>query len=161
MSRGSPTFTDNSRATFASLNHQSAHNVYSVFHNVYNADSLAGREHFADRQFAIGTVRGNALAWLEMELFAIEMNRDDVRLERHAAGDAVDLRVGIGIAPGRGSGLADVVVATDPFIRAEGLVLREREDGLVDVRARHVPARREAGLIEHERLRGIGDDVLP
>jgi len=76
---------------------------------------LADREHFVERELTIGAVRDDALARLEMELFAIEVNRDDVRLERHEVGDAADLRVGIRISPGRGSGLTDVAVATDSF----------------------------------------------
>jgi hypothetical protein len=43
------------------------------------------------RELAIGAVRDDALDRLEIELSAIEVNRDDIRLERHEAGDAAGL----------------------------------------------------------------------
>jgi hypothetical protein len=52
---------------------------------------------------------------------AIEMDGDDVRLERHQVGDAADLRIGVRIRPGRQTCLTDVVIIAQPFVWAEGL----------------------------------------
>src|SRR5262249_61478542 len=95
-----------------------------------------------------------------MELDAIEMYRDDVRLERHQVGDATDLRIGIRIRTRRQTCVTDGVVAAEPFVWAEGLEFHGSEGGLIDVCAWNVPTRREAGLVEDERPRGIGDDAV-
>ena len=66
-------------------------------------------------------MRNHRLTRLKMELRAIEMYRDDVRLERHQVGDAADLGIGVRIRPCRQTCVTDVVVAAEPFVRAEGL----------------------------------------
>ncbi len=42
---------------------------------------LAAGEHFGDGEFAIGAVWNHGLTRLKMKLFAIELHRDNVRLE--------------------------------------------------------------------------------
>jgi hypothetical protein len=44
---------------------------------------------------------------------AIEMDGDDVRLERHQVGDAADLRIGVRIRPGRQTRLTTGLVAVN------------------------------------------------
>ena len=100
------------------------------------------------------------LTRLEMESDAIEMDRDDLRLERHQVGDAADFSIGVRIRPGRQTCLTHSVIATEPFVWAEGLELHWSEGGLIDVGALNVPARRETGLVEDERTRGIGDGAV-
>src|SRR5690242_692966 len=99
-----------------------------------------------------------------MELSAIEMDRDDVRFERHQVGNAAHFRIGVRIRPCRQSCITDVVIAAEPFVWAEGLALYGSEDGseggLVDIGAQDVPARRKAGLVEDERPRRISDDAV-
>jgi hypothetical protein len=68
-------------------------------------------------------VRNHRLARLKTELFSIELHRDDVRLERHQIGDAADLGISLAIGPSRQTCVTDVVVAAQPFVRAEGLML--------------------------------------
>src|SRR5215831_1573176 len=121
---------------------------------VCRADRLGGGE------VSIGAVRNHRLTRLKMELNAIEMYRDDVRLERHQVGDARDLGIGIRIRPCRQTCVVDGVVAAEPFVWAEGLAIHGSEGGLIDVCAWNVPTRREAGLVEDERPRGIGDDAV-
>ena len=48
-------------------------------------------ERLADMKVAIGAVRNHCLARPEAELNAVELYRNDVRLERHQAGDAADV----------------------------------------------------------------------
>jgi hypothetical protein len=67
-------------------------------------------------------MRNHRLARRNPELGAIKVYRDDVRLERHKIGDAADLRIGVAIRPYRQTCITDVVVAAQPFVRAEGLV---------------------------------------
>src|SRR4051794_6755902 len=113
-----------------------------------------------DREVAIRAVRNHLLTRREMQLGAIEMDRDDVRLERHQVGDAADFWIGVGIRPGRQTCVTYGVVAAEPFVWAESLELYGSEGGLVDIGAQDVPARREAGLVEDEWPRGIGDDAV-
>ena len=54
-----------------------------------------------DREVAIGAMRNHRLTRLKMELGAIEIDRDDVRLERHQVGDAANLSVSVRVRPGR------------------------------------------------------------
>ena len=108
-----------------------------------------------DREVAIGAMRSHLLTRLEMELGAIEMDRDDLRLERHQVGDAADFSIGVGIRPGRQTCLTDGVIAAEPFVWAEGLEFHRSEGGLIDVGALNVPARRKTGLVENEGTRGM------
>src|SRR5262245_31397189 len=94
---------------------------------VCRADRLGGGE------VSIGAVRNHRLTRLKMELDAIEMYRDEVRLERHQVGDAADLRIGIRIRPSRQTCVTDGVVAAEPFVGAEGLAFFGSEGGLIDV----------------------------
>jgi hypothetical protein len=80
------------------------------------------RERLGDGEVAIWTVWNHCLTWLKTELSAIELYRNDVRFERHQAGDAADLRIGVRIRPRREPCVTDVVIAAQPFVRAEGLV---------------------------------------
>src|ERR1700751_897978 len=111
-------------------------------------------------EIAIGTVRNHRLARFEMELDAVEMYRDHVRLERHQVGDAANLRIGIRIRPCRQTCVTDGIIAAEPFVWAEGLEFHRSESGLIDVGAWNVPAWREAGLVENHRPPGIGDDPV-
>src|SRR4029077_3300099 len=56
--------------------------------------------------------------------------------------------------------VTDVVVAAQPFVRAEGLVFHRGQGGLIDVGPCKVPARSEARLVEDYRPLGIGDDAV-
>ena len=80
-------------------------------------------ERLGHGEVAIGAMRNHRLARLKTELGAIKLYRDQVRLERHQAGDAADLRIGLTIRPCRQTRLADVVIAAQPFVRAEGLMV--------------------------------------
>jgi hypothetical protein len=68
-------------------------------------------------------VRNHRLARLKTKLDAVELYRDDVRFERHQIGDAADLSIGVTIRPCRQTCITDVVVAAQPFVRAERLVV--------------------------------------
>ncbi len=91
MSRGSPTFTDSSRAIVCSL--------YACL------PTVAG-----DVEVAIRAVRNHCLTRLKMELGAVELYRDNVRFERDQIGDAADLRIGVTIRPCPQTCVTDVVV---------------------------------------------------
>jgi hypothetical protein len=80
---------------------------------------LVGRR--VDVEIAIGPMRKHRLTRLKLELRAIELYRDDVRLERHQVVDTVDLAIGLTIRPCRLTGVANVVVTANPLVRAEGL----------------------------------------
>jgi hypothetical protein len=56
--------------------------------------------------------------------------------------------------------VTDVVVAAQPFVRAEGLMFHRGQRGLVDVGTCNLPTRREAGLVEDYRPLGINDDAI-
>jgi hypothetical protein len=62
---------------------------------------LAAGEHFGDGELAIGAVWNHGLTPLKMKLFAIELHRDNVRLERQTVGDAADLGICLRIRPDR------------------------------------------------------------
>jgi hypothetical protein len=62
---------------------------------------LAAGEHFGDGELAIGAVRNHGLTRLKMKLFAIELHRDNLRLERQKVGDAADLGICLRIRPDR------------------------------------------------------------
>src|SRR5262249_13932159 len=143
MSRGSPTFTDSSRAISLAL-----------------ALSVCGAERLGGVEVAIGSVRNHCLTGLKTELDAIELNRDDVWLERHQVGYAADLRIGVAIRPCRQTRITDVVVTAQTFIRAKGLIFHGRQRSLIDGGAWNVPARREAGFIKDKRPLRIGDDAI-
>src|SRR5215469_3248195 len=113
-----------------------------------------------DRELAIRTVRNHSLTRLKTELCAIYLYRYDVRLERHQIGDAADLRVRVTIRPDRQTCVTDVVVATQPFVRAEGPVLNGSERMPINVGTWNVPARREAGLVENRGPFSIGNDAV-
>jgi hypothetical protein len=78
-------------------------------------------DHLGEVEVAIGAVRNHRLARLKMELRAIEMDRYDVRFERHQVGDAANLGIGVRIRPCRQTCVIDGVIAAEPLIRAEGL----------------------------------------
>src|ERR1700720_266355 len=105
-------------------------------------------------------MRNHLLTWLKMELGGIEIDRDDVRFERHQVGDAANFSVSVSVRPGRQTCLTDGVIAAEPFVWAEGLEFHRSEGGLIDVGALNIPARREAGLVEDERTHGIGDGAV-
>ena len=75
---------------------------------------LAARSavHLGEVQVAIGAVRNHRLTRFKTELDAIEMHRDDVRFERYQAGDATDLRIGVGIRPCRLTRVTDAVIGS-------------------------------------------------
>jgi len=87
-------------------------------------------------------------------------NRNYIRLERYQSGDAANFRIGLTIRPCRQTCVTDVVVAAEPFVRAESLMFHEGQRGLIDVGAQNVPARRKAGLVQDDRPLGIGDDAV-
>src|SRR6267143_2866957 len=107
---------------------------------------LVGRR--VDVEIAIGPVRKHPLTRLKMELGAIELYRDDVRLERHQVGNATDPGIGFTIRPRRQTCVTGVVVAAHSFVWAEGLVFHSGQRGLIDVSACNIPTRREAGLVQ-------------
>jgi hypothetical protein len=82
-----------------------------------------------------------------MQPRAVELYRNDVRLERHQTSDPPDLRKSLAIRPRPQTCIADVVIVTDPFVRAEGLMFYKCQRGLIDVGTRNVPAWRKAGLV--------------
>lgn len=93
-------------------------------------------ERLHDGEVAIGAVRNHRLTRLQTELGAIELYRDHVRLERHEAGDAADFGIGVTIRPCRQTCVTDVVVAAQPFVRAEGLCFRRvKADSSTSARA--------------------------
>src|SRR5207249_2416612 len=102
-------------------------------------------------EIAIWAVRNHCLTGLKTELVAIELYRNDVRLERHQAGDTAYLRIGVRIGPCRETCTIDVVIAAQSFVRAEGLVLHGGQRRLIDVGAFNVPAWRETGLVQGYR----------
>ena len=62
---------------------------------------LAVGEYFGDGELAIGAVWDHGLTRLKMKLVAIELHRDNVRLERQKVGDAADLGICLRIRPYR------------------------------------------------------------
>src|SRR5215813_9732076 len=111
-------------------------------------------------EVSVDTVRDYALARLQREPCAVKTHRDLVRLEGHETADARDLGPGVLIGPCSAVRVANVVIAGQTFIRAEGLAFDGGQQSLFDVGARHIPARREAGLVEDQRTRAIGDATL-
>src|SRR5438034_11582653 len=92
--------------------------------------SPSGR--LGDGEFAIRTVRDYRLTRLKTELRAVKLHRNYIRLERYQAGDAANFRIGLTIRPGRQTCVNDVVVAAEPFIRAESLMFHQGKRGLMD-----------------------------
>src|SRR5262245_3041486 len=121
---------------------------------------LAFSLRLGDGEIAIGAVRAHRLTGFKMELGAIDLYRDDVRLERHQVGYPADPGIGLTIRPCRSRRVTDVVVATQPVVPAERLVLHRGQRGLIHVGARNVPARRETGLVEDYGSLCISDDAL-
>src|SRR5262245_66697167 len=80
MSRGSPTFTDRSRA----MSLRSGRSLVAASRG----------KRLGDGEVAIGAVRNHRLTWLKTELGTIELYRDHVRLERYQVSDAADLGIG-------------------------------------------------------------------
>src|SRR5262245_22381885 len=146
MSRGSPTFTESSRAMSLGIGGCSSR--------------LVAGDSFGDGEVAIGAVRDHGLTRLEMDSPAIDLHGDDIRLERHEVGDPADLGIRLTIRPGRVACITDVVVAAQPLVRAEGLLVHGRQRRLVDVCAWYVPSRREARFVQHPRLLSVGDDTV-
>src|SRR5262249_35745846 len=104
---------------------------------------FAAGGHFGDSELAIGAGRNYPLTRLKTKLPAIELYRDDVGLERHQAGDAADLGIGVTIRPCRQMCVTDIVVAAYPFVRAEGLVVHRSQCGLINIGTFNVPPRRK------------------
>src|SRR5262249_47686108 len=146
MSRGSPTFTDSSRAI--ALGIPPARIL------------LAPSDCLSDGEFAIGAMRNHRLTRLKTKLPAIELYRDNVGLERHQAGNAADLGIGVTIRPCRQMCVTDIVVAAYPFVRAEGLVVHRSQCGLINIGTFNVPPRRKARLVEDHRPPRVGDDAV-
>ena len=121
---------------------------------------LFAGEHFGDGELAIGAVRNHRLTRLKTELGAIKLYRDDVRLERHQAGNTADLRVGVTIRPCRQTCVTDVEIAAQPFVRAESLVFHGDQLRLVNVGASNVPARCKAGFVEDYGALSVGDNAV-
>ena len=97
---------------------------------------LQVRQRLGDVEVAIGAVRNHRLTRLKTKLGAVELYRDDVRFERHQIGDAADLSIGVTIRPCRQTCITDVVVAAQPFVRAERLVFhRVSADSSMSARA--------------------------
>src|SRR5262245_25355726 len=109
MSRGSPTFTESSRAISVRL-----------------WCSFSGNS-----KVAIGAVRNDCLTRCKSQLSAIELYRNRVRLERNHVGDAADFGIRFAIRPCCQMCLTDVVVAAQPFVWAEGLVFHGSQRGLI------------------------------
>src|SRR5262249_12254682 len=105
---------------------------------------------------SVDTVRYNGLARFEGQLAAVEVNVDDLWLERHEA-----RHPGLEIGPGGALMLPDVVVAGQALVRVERLSLDRCQGRLVDVLPGDVPAGREARLVEHERAPRLGNDPVP
>jgi hypothetical protein len=76
----------------------------------------------SNTQFAIGAVRDYRLTWFKLELPAIELHRNYLRLERHQAGDTANFGIGLTIGPCPETRVTDVVVAAEPLVRTERLV---------------------------------------
>jgi hypothetical protein len=87
VSRGSPTFTDSSRAM--SLRFGGDRKPFLAARSRCgpaagcSLTAVCRTERLGDVEVAIGAVRNHRLTGLKMELGAVEMYRDDVRLERH------------------------------------------------------------------------------
>src|SRR6185437_9842359 len=111
-------------------------------------------------ELAVDAVRDHALPGFEPEPGAVECHLDLVRFEGNQAGDTADLGPGILVGPRRAVRAADVVVAGQTLVRAEGLALCRGEGGLVDIVAGDVPAGREPGLIQRQWPPGIGYDLV-
>src|ERR1700730_18685384 len=107
-------------------------------------------------EFAVDAVRHHALPGFEPEPAAVEGYLDLVRFEGDQAGDPPDLGPGVLVRPRRASRVADVVVAGQALVGAEGLAAGRGEGGLVDVVAGDVPAGREPGLIQRQWPPGVG-----
>src|SRR6266478_7288918 len=54
-----------------------------------------------------------------------------------------------------------VVVAAQPFVRAEGLAFHGSERRIINVGTWNVPTRREAGLVQNHGPFSIGNDAVP
>ena len=52
---------------------------------------------FGNAEFAVWTVRNYRLTRFKVELSAIQMHRNYVRLERHQTGDAADFRISFAV----------------------------------------------------------------
>jgi hypothetical protein len=111
-------------------------------------------------ELAVDAVRDHALAGLEPEPGAVESHLDLVRLEGDQAGDPPDPGPGVLVRPGRAARAADVVVAGQALVRAEGLASGRGERGQVDVVAGDVPAGGEPGLVQRQRAPGVGYDLV-
>jgi hypothetical protein len=105
-------------------------------------------------------VRKHRLPRFKTQLVAIKLYGYDVRLEPHQVGDAAHLWIGLAIRPCRLACVTDVVVAAEPFVRAEGLVFHGGQRGLIDIGPWNVPTRREAGLVENYRPLGLDDGTV-
>src|SRR6266540_423542 len=113
-----------------------------------------------ERKVAVDAVRDHVLAGLQLQSYAVEVQLDLVRLERHQPRDAPYLGPGVLIRPRRAAGAGDVVVAGQALVRAERLGLDRGQRGRVDVGARDVPAGREPGLVQDQGAGGVGDDLV-
>src|SRR5215469_11802044 len=124
MSRGSPTFTDSSRAIPLGI---------PRLHESSYPQADASGPSVRDQ-----TVRNYCLTRLKTQLHAVEVHRDYVRLERHESGNASDFGISLTIRPCRKTCVGDVVITAQAFVRTEGLMFHESQRGLIDVGARDV-----------------------
>jgi hypothetical protein len=67
-------------------------------------------------------VRNHGLTRLKTKLFALELHQDNVRLERHQVGYAANLGIASRYDHTAQTCITDVVVAAQPFVRAERLM---------------------------------------
>src|SRR6476646_2433732 len=91
MSRGSPTFTDNSRAMSLSGRSQ----PLSRPRRRVLAHWLFEGEHLGNCEAEIGAVGNHRLAGSRRSWGPVELYRDNIGLERHQVGDAADLGIGL------------------------------------------------------------------
>src|SRR5258705_11421027 len=98
----------------------------------YSLTIVRRGKRLGDGQFPIGPMLEHRLTGLETELLAVELHGNDIRLERHEVGDAVDAGIRLTIRPRRQARVTDVIVAAHAFVRAEALVFDERQRGLID-----------------------------
>src|SRR6266446_4937225 len=85
MSRGSPTFTDNSRAMSLRLGGNGPPPLAAAMASPPSGARswLFTGEHFGDGELAIGAVRNHRLTRLKAQLGPVELYRHNVRLERY------------------------------------------------------------------------------
>src|SRR5262249_16489416 len=108
ISRGSPTFTDSSRAM------PIGSSLRSIFLSAWAA--------LGNSELAIGTMGNHGLSRLKTKVLGIELYGYNIRLEGHQPGDTFHFRIGLAIRPCRQTCITNVVVAAHAFVRAKGLM---------------------------------------